>query len=209
MQNHKNNHRLNKRVGGFTLTEMIVVIAIIGILAAILAPTMSSYYTMSRVKDANADAKMVFNAAQTEMQKHINIDRMAGTAGVFAGAVIVEYREDGTIRTTDGVGLNSAPVDVTGSANEAMYQELAENINKVVSDAQNINWAICVENYVVKGCFSADSLGTNFIDRCSANKSDGTRPESTDRSSFTYQTAMNDGTALANFTEEFYGLVGY
>lgn len=46
---------------GFTLVELIVVIAIIGVLAAILIPTMLGYVTSSRVQSANSTAAEVKN----------------------------------------------------------------------------------------------------------------------------------------------------
>lgn len=53
----------NSNKKGFTLVELVVVIAIIGVLAAILVPSMMGYVKKSRVKTANGNAKTAYNAA--------------------------------------------------------------------------------------------------------------------------------------------------
>lgn len=52
---------MKKRVKGFTLVELIVVIAIIGVLASILVPSMLGYVKRSHQTAANQNARAIFN----------------------------------------------------------------------------------------------------------------------------------------------------
>lgn len=91
---------------GFTLIELIVVIAIIGVLAAILVPAMLGYVKKSKIQAANADAKTMLTTANTVLEE---VDEMGYSVpnGVW-------YDCNGMTKTITGITNGSELVQAMG-----------------------------------------------------------------------------------------------
>ena len=59
---------------GFTLVELVIVIAIIGILACIIIPTIYNYVQKARIKAAIADAKTIKTSIENSLIDHLMLD---------------------------------------------------------------------------------------------------------------------------------------
>ena len=164
---------LNRKVKGFTIIEMITVMAIIGVLLGVLAPTMSAYYWRSRVKSANADAKMIYNAAQTEVQKYIAYDRVHTDASGLKNTMLISYTNQSRgnfryVTAEDGVSALSTGTPIAVSAShtapaEAAAASITDAVSKTVSGADTKCWAVYINNYMVKACIAADVETTSYV----------------------------------------------
>ena len=193
---------------GFTIVELVVVIAIIGILAGVLTLNMSAYYRQSRIKEANSDAKLVYNAAQTEVQRYISVDRAATSPSVFAGKLVISYTPDGTIQcagvdgTTADNLKNVTALDTAYAAQGTQVSDLVASVNRAVSGAQDECWSVYVDNYIVKSAASADQATTNCIGTYSRNAV--TRSGATEYASQAYSAYMTTGSNLVSLATNCY-----
>lgn len=99
---------------GFTLIELIVVIAIIGILMAILIPSLIGYINNAGVRSAESNAKTAYNAAQAALSATADDgfvalgDESATTGGTRNTTLASDLCVDGGLLGTSWAGQVAA-----------------------------------------------------------------------------------------------------
>lgn len=134
---------------GFTLVELIVVIAIIGVLAAILVPTLMGQVTKSRVTSLDQTAATLKDMVGTWL-----VDCDANAIKVDAGETIT-ILYDGTAA---GATFGDTNITYGGSgtdeaAKTKLFNLIDENYN---FNNKKINAVIYLENRKVMGCAYTD-----------------------------------------------------
>lgn len=142
---------------GFTLIELIVVIAIIGVLAAILVPAMLGWVKKSKIQAANADAKTIMT----------NIN-----------AGIEELDEEGLDPIADGwYDLNGITENKEGKVTEDLIKEYASYYGDTLNSTKcsyltKDGVAICcvVKNGKYYGTYPADLNNKNYDTKMGKDK---------------------------------------
>ncbi len=174
-----------KRLRGFTLMEMIVVLGIIAIISAIFIPAVNGYLTRSRLNTSNAQARVIFNSLQTICQEFEFVDRNADTSmlygnrtdsnGTMLSGILVMKGENGHIsdacrvvtrKGSTGViapSLESGAA-VTGALDASTSTTtLMQRMIRLCEGSTTTTWMAYIEDYAVRGVVCAALTNSDYI----------------------------------------------
>ena len=162
---------------GFTLIELIVVIAIIGVLAAILVPAMLGYVKKSKITSANSSAKSINTAVQSALTDMDGED----VAKVSRSTLTMLFDEASLEGWQTGTGFKATADTLNASSNMSVFQYKVytyfNDITKLTSCVIDIQKGTCRAVVVTNGnypgtCpkqFSVDDYDSKYDYASSAN----------------------------------------
>ncbi|WP_020396448.1 pilin [Thiolinea disciformis] len=142
---------------GFTLIELMIVVAIIGILAAIALPAYQDYMSKTQVNRAYAELSNLKTAAELALQENKTV---ATAADVGWAAHASNLMSDGT---TDSVTAVTSSVDSTATITGTLVGKVSSGvINSVITLARTADgrWTCTISStptgwnasYMPSGC---------------------------------------------------------
>jgi type IV pilus assembly protein PilA len=132
---------MKKHQSGFTLIELMIVVAIVGILAAIAIPAYRDYITRSKVSECEA----ALGACKTSVTEFYDTER-SFPSGATAGCSLASSQYCGrvSINTTDVGNVSTIEVTIKGTgetdADGCTIAMTADGDNGTVGTAPIVGW---------------------------------------------------------------------
>lgn len=123
----------NMKLKGFTLIELIVVIAIIGALSCILIPTISGFVKEAKINAAITDARTIKQAIEFSLVNNLAITD-EDTSGAFNKTLYLDQNRDRAKRQTETVGAFSQVSWVAYRKNQ-LNNSASQKVDKTIAGA--------------------------------------------------------------------------
>ena len=154
---------------GFTLIELIVVIAIIGVLAAILVPAMLGYVKKSKITSANSSAKSILTACQSALTDMDTEDKVkvATSDCTFAFTDASQW-----YTSSGGFTPTKSTLAQTDNSKQFQYKVYTyfNDITKLTAVAVEIEKGSCKAVTVVNGNYPGTNPQQFSVDHYQSNK---------------------------------------
>ena len=143
---------MKKKLKGFTLIELIVVIAILGVIIGLLVPNWINMIRKNRIEDQNSRARVVYNAAQTVVQEY-RFDERNENSGIAS----VDSVNDGDfifMWDCRNGGVTKCYSILSDGTNEeksdAFKNAFSKKINNIFDGYDDTTYKVYVKDYIVQ-----------------------------------------------------------